>query len=229
VRRRELERPDAVSVSFERRRHAHSDAGIEGGLRGEDPPGLDRSRVIARPFRGLGEPFQRPPIGAGEPLALAFHPSFELRGVAEEEAVEERPSVQRQRCGVIATRDGAIEVPGVDADQAGIQTDPVGRRRYRIRSQRGAHHVDGLFEQVPCVAGVALGPEIGNHLVPVDPGLGREPEQRQKAEAVALRGSTGEYPVARPQNAGSAEESEPERESRLVRHGAVSGGLQLPS
>jgi hypothetical protein len=56
----------------------------------------------------------------------------------------------------------------------------------------------------------------------MDPGVWRETEQRQEAEAVALRGSTAEQLVARPDDAGSAQEPEPELGSLLVHHGTAS-------
>ena len=84
-----------------------------------------------------------------------------------------------------------LELPEIAGQPVGIQPEVVAGAEHRVLAQGRAEDVERLAKQVPGIVGAALGPEIGDQLVPAErAGMldGQEGEQR---DALPQGGSTG--------------------------------------
>ena len=125
-----------------------------------------------------------------ELLALGLHPALEVRRVAQIEAVEERPRVQRHRLRRVAALERGLEALNVARDDVGVQPQLGGAEQQLRRVEIAPQRVAGLLEESVGVLAVALGPEVGNQLVAAQAALAGGGEQREERERLAARGGT---------------------------------------
>jgi hypothetical protein len=102
---------------------------------------------------------------SGEARALIVHPSLELRGVAQVEAVEERTGVESNRFLERARVERAFEVADVHPDLDRVETNVVARGNDGCFAERAADDVDRIREPVPCAFGIELRPEKRNEAI----------------------------------------------------------------
>jgi hypothetical protein len=149
---------------------------------------------------------------------------LELGRVREEEAVEERPPIERRRRGVTSVRQRRLELRDVGTDHARVQPQVGAGGEEHGLAERLAEAVDGLVEEVAGVLGVAVRPEQGLQALATPAPLGRDREHGEEREAVPLGGAARDRLALRLE--GNAAE-ELEGENRLAREAvepAFTGG-----
>jgi len=153
--------------------------------------------VSALSVGGGCERNERVHVCAPKPVSLDFDPAIELRRAFDEDTVEKGTGVRLNCVPDPAGCQCAIEVPEVDADDGGVQSQLVLANDQRVLPQRAAKGIDGLGECVARPLLVALGPEKTEEPVAADaPGIARG-DNGEEAEASALYRRAREW-MARP-------------------------------
>src|SRR3989442_4159104 len=157
--------PGLVTRRRERTHQRSRDPRVERIERGEVAPPRDRSFVLAPCGRCRRQRLGRPAGALLQPRTLGIHPPLELGPLADEEPIEERPRVDPDRRFYIAALQRLLEGLHVAGEHSLIQPQ-LGRAEQQLVCVKIApQRVAGLFEEGARVSGVALGPEVGHHLV----------------------------------------------------------------
>ena len=122
VHPRGLERPGPVASGRESLHQAERYAGVEGIERSEPAPPRGRVAVLAG-RRRRREPLQRRGSAIPQPSPRRLHPPFELRRIAQIEAVQERPRVELRGRRVGATLERVLEGLHVAHDDDRIERE----------------------------------------------------------------------------------------------------------
>ncbi len=116
--------------------------------------------VVLRRLAPLGQRLQRLGVPAGQPVALRFHPTLELTGITQIEAVQERTLVLARRRLPILALERVLEGAHVAADHFEIQTQHVTGAEHGVLAQRPAQHVEGIGEVAAGPLLLAIRPQI---------------------------------------------------------------------
>ena len=81
------------------------------------------------------------------------------------ETVEEGPVVHPDRGLQVVTGEGRLELPEIAGQSGRVEAKVVAGAEHRIIAQRRAEDVERIAKLVAGVAGVALGPELGDQSV----------------------------------------------------------------
>src|SRR5439155_4728542 len=188
VHPRGLERPGPVARGREGVHQAERHAGVERIERREPAPPRGRGRVLAG-LGGLGrEPLERRRGVLPQPASLRLHPAFELRRIAQIEAVEKRAPVELGSLRRVTALERGLEGLHIAGDDVRIEPQ-LSRAEEEIGlAQVAPQRVAGLLEEATSVLGVCLGPQIGDELVAAEAGAARSSEEREQRQGLALLG-----------------------------------------
>ena len=181
---RALERPGTIA---RREQGPHEmDSGFRGIRVGDDElsPPLGGPARLTRRFLGEREALERGSITPGDVAPRLLHPALEFRGIAEMEAVEERPPIEHHGRLPLAATERSIELVEITADDCRVQTEGIGSREDGF-AELPAHLVDELLEGVPGLLST-FRPEIEQDLVPTHPPLTDAREQGEQRQPAAL-------------------------------------------
>ncbi len=111
------------------------------------------------------------------------------------EAAEEGAVVDADRGFGVIPRERCLEVPEIAGQPIGIQSEVVAGAEDRVITQGRAEDVERLAKEVAGVIGAALGPELGDQLVPAE-GTGMvDGQEGQQGDALPQGGSPGDRAV----------------------------------
>src|SRR2546422_4449618 len=145
-----------------------------------------RGMVAAR--RGGGrEGFAGAAEALGEACALGIRPALELRRTRQEETIEKRTVVQRDRPLQLALREGRFELLDVGRHDLRVQPELVGSEEQLLRVEVAAQRVQRLRQEMSRLLLTAFGPEAGEQLVAAHTALTGCREEGQQAEGSSLR------------------------------------------
>ena len=165
--------------------------------RGQAAPPCDGCAGIAARRCGGRERLERVACLLRQARTLVLHPAFELLRFIQIEAVEERRAVYLHRARAIAHPQSLFEDLHVACNGLGIEAQ-LRRAEEQLRLVEIApQRVAGLLEETAAVLGVALGPEVGDQLVPAHPILARSGEEGEEGERLALHGRSRERSAVR--------------------------------
>ena len=131
-------------------------------------------------------------------LTLCLHPSIELGGVAQKEAVEERTSEVLDDSTPIARFAGSFQIGDIAPEAVVIQTQIVADRDDRIRAERAVEAIDRVGEEAAAAIRVGIRPQECSEPVAASARPTSRSEEGEERNTVALGRSTEEWPVARP-------------------------------
>src|SRR2546426_5338952 len=157
-----------------------------------------RGMVAAR--RGGGrEGFAGAAEALGEACALGIRPALELRRTRQEETIEKRTLVQRDRPLQLALREGRFELLDVGRHDLRVQPELVGSEEQLLRVEVAAQRVQRLRQEMSRLLLTAFGPEAGEQLVAAHTESRRRGGHHlvQSPARMDLPGSPG--PVQKPQ------------------------------
>ena len=103
--------------------------------------------------------------------------------------------VQADRGFGVIPGERRLELPEIAGQPVGIESEIVAGAEHRVIAQGRAEDVERLAQQVPGIVAAALGPEIGDQLVPAEGSGVFDCQQGQQRDALTHAGSTGDGPV----------------------------------
>ena len=116
---------------------------------------------------------------------------LELRRLTQEEAIEQRPAIQRHRGGMIPSPDGSFELDHVHLYDIGVQPKEIALGKERGLGQGLTEDVGRDLEKIAPALGVAFRPQGCDQVVPGKALTGGHAQQREQSDAMPLRGSAG--------------------------------------
>ena len=131
----------------------------------ESPPPLCRRAVIASRRCGRREALERSLSPRRQARALGVDPVLELRRVAQKESVQERTSVEGDGALGVSLIEGLLELPRVGAQRRWVNAQLARAEEQVVGRQVAAEGVQGLVQEMTCLVGTALRPEVAEELV----------------------------------------------------------------
>ena len=133
-----------------------------------------------------GERLQRHAAAPCEVSTFLLDPAPESGGIAEEEAVQERPCVARDGGFGISALERVLELRDVGGNQFRIGAQVVCAAQQRVVAEFLTNAVDQLRQRVARVIRVAVGPEESQQLVAADRPMAMRCKDREQREAALL-------------------------------------------
>ena len=118
------------------------------------------SRRITASGCCFGERVERAKMALLAQRALRIHPSLELGGLAEVNAVQHWSAVQSCRVLPALGADGLVERPQVHAHESRVEAQVRRARRDRLVAELASRGVEELVERVARPCGIALRPQV---------------------------------------------------------------------
>ena len=181
----------------------------------ESPPPLCRRAVIASRRCGRCEALDRPLGPRRQARALGVDPVLELRRVAQKEPVEEGAGVEGGGALGVPSIERLFELPGVGAQRRRVEAQLARTEEQVVGCQVAAEGVQGLVQEMTCLVGAALRPEVAEELVAADAPFPSGSEERKQSQGPPLSGRPQHGPgVALHREA--PQSSQPQRARRHV-------------
>src|SRR5436189_929065 len=142
--------------------------------------------MVAARRSGGREGFAGAAEALGEACALAVRPALELRRAREEETIEKRTVVQRDRPLQLALCEGRFELLDVGRHDLRVQSELAGSEEQLLRVEVAAQRVQRLRQKMSRLLLTAFGPEAGEQLVAAHTALTGCCEEGQQGEGTSL-------------------------------------------